>query len=344
MGAGIVGRLLAAGHDVIGWNRTRARAEELIRRSDRDRARYIRYLFNIDWADPTPYDLIINTRSLTTAAAVERRARPSRGSWSDRAWAARLVPCQAYIFTPAGQTSHMDSMADPHTDLASNAAAQLQVLEACRRHNPGVKVVFTSTRQIYGRPQYLPVDERHPVRPVDINGVHKFAGEGYHLLYHAVYGVRASILRLTNTYGPGMRIRDARQNFLGIWIRYLVEKQPIPVFGGQQVRDFNFVDDVVEALLLAATRPEADGQVFNLGAPDSATLEQLAALLVEMTPGASYQVVPFPPERQAIEIGVYRSDFSLIQRTLGWSPQVPLRAGLRRTLDYYVQNFRDYVE
>ena len=275
---------------------------------------------------------------------LEQRVTTHREDLCDPGLAARLVPGQAYIFNLAAQTSHMDSMADPHPDLASNAVAQLQVLEACRRHNPGVKVVFTSTRQVYGRPEYLPVDERHPIRPVDVNGVNKFAGECYHLLYHAGYGVRASILRLTNTYGPGMRIRDARQNFLGIWIRRLVEGQPILVFGGQQVRDFNFVDDVVEALLLAATRPEADGKVFNLGAPDSVALEPLAALLVEMTPGASYQFAPFPPERQAIEIGDYRSDFSLIQRTLGWSPHVSLKAGLKRTLDFYAQNFRYYVE
>ena len=129
---------------------------------------------------------------------------------------AHHVKDQDFLFNLAGQTSHLDSMTDPATDLEINAAAQLSILEACRQHNPRVKLVFASTRQLYGRPQYLPVDEKHPARPVDVNGINKLAGEQYHLLYNDVYGIRACALRLTNTYGPGMRVRDARQTFLGV--------------------------------------------------------------------------------------------------------------------------------
>ena len=136
-----------------------------------------------------------------------------------------LVQGRDYLFNLAGQTSHLDSMADPLTDLNINTAAQLYILEACRRHNPGVKIVFASTRQIYGRPQYLPVDEKHPLQPVDVNGVNKLAGESYHLLYNDIYGIRATVLRLTNTYGPGMRVKDARQTFLGVWIRLPARRQ-----------------------------------------------------------------------------------------------------------------------
>lgn len=163
-----------------------------------------------------------------------------------------LVQGQDYLFNLAGQTSHMDSMQDPFTDLEINAKSQLFILEACRKYNPDIKIVFASTRQIYGKPEYLPVDEKHPLRPVDINGVNKLAGEWYHLLYNNVHGIRASVLRLTNTIGPRMRVKDARQTFLGIWIRLLVDGKPFEVWGGNQLRDFTYVDDAVDAFLMVA--------------------------------------------------------------------------------------------
>src|SRR2546423_4865493 len=190
-----------------------------------------------------------------------------------------LIKGRDFVFNLAGQTSHLDSMTDPLTDLSINAAAQLSLLEACRLHNRNAKIVFASTRQVYGRPQYLPVDEKHPVNPIDVNGINKLAGEWYHLLYNNVYRIRACALRLTNTYGPGMRVKDARQTFLGIWIRRLIEQKPIQIFGdGKQRRDFNFVDDVVEALLRAAISDEANGQIFNLGHQEHISLQELASM------------------------------------------------------------------
>lgn len=256
---------------------------------------------------------------------------------------AYLIRGQEFLFNLAGQTSHLDSMADPQTDLNINAAAQLSILEACRRHNAGIKIVFASTRQLYGKPEYLPVDENHPIRPVDVNGINKLAGEWYHLLYNNVHHVRACALRLTNSYGPGMRVKDARQTFLGIWIRNLIEGKPVLVFGdGLQVRDFNYVDDVVEALLLAATDPAADGEVYNLGSAEFINLKDLAAMLVEIHGSGSVEVVPFPPDRKAIDIGDYYSDFGKINKALGWSPRIPLRKGLQRSLEYFARNKRWY--
>ena len=165
-----------------------------------------------------------------------------------------FVAGQHFLFNLAGQTSHLDSMTDPQTDLEINARAQLSILEACRLHNPEIRIVFASTRQIYGRPEYLPVDEKHPLRPVDVNGINKLAGESYHLLYNEVHGIRSCVLRLTNTIGPGMRIKDARQTFLGIWLCRLLEGKPFEVWGGAQLRDFTYVDDAVEAFLLPAPR------------------------------------------------------------------------------------------
>jgi UDP-glucose 4-epimerase len=247
-----------------------------------------------------------------------------------------LVQGKDYLFNLAGQTSHMDSMADPQTDLDINASAQLSILEACRLNNPDIKIVFASTRQLYGKPDYLPVDERHPVRPVDVNGINKLAGEWYHLLYNNVYGIRACALRLTNTYGPGMRVKDARQTFLGIWVRLLLEGKPIKVFGdGEQLRDFNYVDDCVDALLVAGASEQANGKVYNLGSEEVIGLKALAELMTNLGYDGSYELVPFPEERKAIDIGDYYSDFSLISTELGWSPRIKLEQGLLKTLEYY---------
>jgi UDP-glucose 4-epimerase len=254
-----------------------------------------------------------------------------------------LIQGKDYLFNLAGQTSHLDSMKDPHTDLAINASAQLSILEACRHHNPEIKIVFASTRQLYGKPDYLPVDETHPIRPVDVNGINKLAGEWYHLLYNNVYQIRASALRLTNTYGPGMRIKDARQTFLGIWIRNLIEGKPILVYGdGAQLRDFNYVDDVVDALLLAAIKPEANGEVFNLGSREYINLKDLAEMMVKLYFEGQYEIVPFPNALKAIDIGDYYSDYTKAEALLGWSPQVSLQEGLQRSLAFYTEHHTHY--
>ena len=254
-----------------------------------------------------------------------------------------LIQGKEYLFNLAGQTSHLDSMADPHTDLDINAAAQLSILEVCRKENPDIKIVFASTRQLYGRPDYLPVDEKHPIRPVDVNGINKLAGEWYHLLYDNVYGIRACALRLTNTYGPRMRVKDARQTFLGIWIRLLIEGRPIKVFGdGLQLRDFNYVDDCVEALLLAGASDQANGKVYNLGGSEVIGLKDLSKMMVNLGHGGSFELAPFPSERKAIDIGDYYSDFSLITKELGWVPKIDLKDGLKRTLNYYSTHSSHY--
>ena len=254
-----------------------------------------------------------------------------------------LIQGKEYLFNLAGQTSHLDSMTDPHTDLDINAAAQLSILEVCRKVNPDIKIVFASTRQLYGRPDYLPVDEKHPIRPVDVNGINKLAGEWYHLLYNNVYGIRACALRLTNTYGPGMRVKDARQTFLGIWIRLLLEGKPIKVFGdGLQLRDFTYVDDCIEALLLAGASDKANGKVYNLGGSEVIGLKDLSKMIVNLGHGGSFELAPFPSDKKAIDIGDYYSDFSLITKELGWVPKIDLKDGLKRTLNYYSTHFSHY--
>lgn len=274
---------------------------------------------------------------------LEKKVRLNISDVRNRHSLPALLAGEHYLFNLAGQTSHMDSMTDPETDLDINCRAQLTLLEACRQHNPRLRVVFASTRQIYGRPDYLPVDEKHPLRPVDVNGINKLAGEEYHLLYSAVYGVPSTVLRLTNTIGPRMRIKDARQTFVGIWIRQILEGKPIEVWGGEQLRDFTYVDDAVEAFLVAATSPEAVGRVFNLGGLGQISLRDLAAELVDVAGRGGFRVRPFPSDRKKIDIGDYYSDCQLIEHELGWRPTTTIREALARTVAYYRKELRHYV-
>ncbi|MEW6237615.1 MAG: NAD-dependent epimerase/dehydratase family protein [Candidatus Omnitrophota bacterium] len=274
---------------------------------------------------------------------IEDRVRVNISDVRDRHGLRYLVQGKDYLFNLAGQTSHLDSMRDPFADMEINCMAQLAILEACRHFNPNIKIVFASTRQIYGKPDYLPVDEKHLLRPVDVNGVNKMAGEQYHILYNNVYGVRACALRLTNTYGPRMRIKDARQTFLGVWIKHVVEGKPFEVWGGEQLRDFTYVDDAVDAFLLAATNPNAYGKIMNLGGDGVICLKSLAEMLIAAAGGGEYLLRDFPEERKRIDIGDYYSNFQYIQSMLHWNPKTPLQKGLSQTVEFYRQNLPYYL-
>jgi len=281
--------------------------------------------------------------NLFNIAGIEDSVRVNVSDVRDEYSLRTLVQGQDYLLNLAGQTSHMDSMEDPFTDLDINCRSQLSILEVCRRYNPGIKVVFASTRQLYGKPDYLPVDEAHPVRPVDVNGINKLAGEWYHILYNNVYGVRACALRLTNTIGPRMRVKDARQTFLGIWVRLLLEGKSFEVWEGDQLRDFTYVDDVVDAFLLAASSDAANGQVLNLGGECVISLKAVADLLIDINGGGEYELRSFPADRKRIDIGDYYSDFRRVESLLGWTPKVPLRDALTRTLAFYREHLSAYL-
>jgi UDP-glucose 4-epimerase len=255
-----------------------------------------------------------------------------------------LVRGQEVLFNLAGQVSHIDSMTDPFTDLEINCRSQLWILEAVRKNNPGVKIVYAGTRQVYGKPQRLPVDETHLLNPTDVNGINKISGEMYHLVYHSVYGIRASSLRLTNTYGPRQLIKHARQGFIGWFMRKIVLGEEIQLFGGGgQKRDFDYVDDVVDAFLRAGAMDEADGKVFNLGGEAPVSLLDLVKMMIDIAGQGSYSVAPFPPERARIDIGDFYADTTRIRGALGWEPKVPLREGLARTIEYYRAHKEHYL-
>jgi UDP-glucose 4-epimerase len=280
--------------------------------------------------------------NLANIAGLEDRVRVNISDVRDEHSFRYLVRDQELLFNLAGQTSHMDSMREPFVDLEINVRAQLSIVESCRKYNPDIKIVFASTRQMYGKPDHLPVDEKHLLRPVDVNGIHKMAGEWYHILYNNVHGIRACALRLTNTYGPRMRIKDARQTFLGVWIRKLLEGEPFEVWDGDQRRDFTFVDDAVDAFLLAATLP-VDGEIFNVGGEPPITLKELAAALVRINGAGEFDVIDYPAERKRIDIGDYFADDQKARTMLQWTPTVGLEEGLARTLDYYKRHRDAYL-
>ena len=255
-----------------------------------------------------------------------------------------LVKDRDVIFNLAGQVSHIDSMRDPYADLEINCRSQLTILEACRYNNPGVKVVFAGTRQVYGRPDSLPVTEHHLVRPTDVNGINKAAGEYYHLVYNNVFGVRACSLRLTNVYGPRQLIRHNRQGFIGWFIRLAIEGSPIQIYGdGSQRRDFVFVDDAADAFLRAGASDVCNGEVFNVGGDQPITHRDLTTLLVEIAGSGRVEYVEWPQEKKAIDIGDFYADSTKFAAATGWKPTVTLADGLRRAVAFYRQHFDRYV-
>jgi UDP-glucose 4-epimerase len=254
-----------------------------------------------------------------------------------------LVQGQDVIFNLAGQVSHTDSMEDPYTDLEINCRSQLGILEACKKNNRSLKILYAGTRGQYGKPERLPVDETHLMQPTDVNGINKMAGEWYHILYNNVYGIRACSLRLTNTYGPRHQMKNSRQGIVNWFVRLALEGRSIPIYGaGDQMRDCNYVEDVVTAFLLAAESEATNGHVYNLGSGDPRSLLELARLIVRLADCGRLETVEFPDASKAIEIGSYQADFTKFQQVTGWRPQVRIEEGLEKTIEYYRAHRQHY--
>jgi UDP-glucose 4-epimerase len=283
--------------------------------------------------------------NLFNIAGIEARVRVNIADVRQDSTMSYLVRDRDVLFNLAGQVSHIDSMRDPHTDLEINCRSQLTMLEACRKHNRRIKVVFAGTRQVYGRPEKLPVDETQLVRPTDINGINKAAGEYYHLVYNNVFGVRACSLRLTNVYGPRQLVRHNRQGFIGWFIRLAVEGREIEIFGdGSQVRDFVYVDDVSDAFLRAGALDVCDGDVFNVGGSEPISHRDLTAMLIEVAGSGTMRFVDWPQDKKIIDIGSFYADSTKFTRATGWRPTVNLREGLARTVAYYREHLPHYLD
>lgn len=274
--------------------------------------------------------------NLFNLAPVEGRVAVHELDLRDTDAVEKLVGGVEVVFAIAGNVSHVDSMSDPFADLDLNYRSQLSLLEALRRRGAKPMVVYAGSRQQYGRPRYLPLDESHPLEAIDVNGVNKTAAETATLLYHRVYGMPACSLRLTNTYGPRMQMRHARQGFVAWFVRLALEDREIELFGGgESLRDFNEVEDVVDAFLLCGAAEEAGGEVFNLGHPRPVSVREFAETLVDVAGQGSLTEREFPPERAAIDVGGVYADYGKIKNRLGWEPRVGLRDGLERMVAYY---------
>ena len=249
-----------------------------------------------------------------------------------------LVQDQDYLFNLAGTLSHIDSMKDPFTDLEINCVSQLRILESCRKNNPDIKIVFAGTRGQYGKCSYNPVDEKHPLIPIDVNGINNIAGEQYHILYNNVYGIKACSLRLTNTYGPRHQMKHHRQGVLNWFIRQVMDNTTVKIYGsGSQIRDTSYVDDVVDAFLIAMTHKDTPGEVYNIGG-EAFSLIDFVENLIEINGKGNYELIEYPDESKAIEIGDYIADHSKFSELTGWQPKIKLDEGLKKTLAYYKQH------
>jgi len=283
--------------------------------------------------------------NLFNIRGIEDRVRMNIADVRQESTMSYLVRHVDVIFNLAGQVSHIDSMRDPYTDLEINCRSQLSILEACRRNNPKVKVVFAGTRQVYGKPDFLPVTEQHLVRPTDVNGINKVAGEYYHLVYNNVFGVRACSLRLTNIYGPRQLVKHSRQGFIGWFIRLAVEDREIEVYGdGSQLRDFVFVDDAADAFLRAGASDACNGEVFNVGGLEPVSHRSLVQLLIDVAGSGRVRYVDWPADKKAIDIGSFYADSSRFRAVTGWEPRIGLRDGFERTVAYYRQYLQHYLE
>jgi len=283
--------------------------------------------------------------NLYNLCGIEDRVRMNIADVRQESTMSYLVRHVDVIFNLAGQVSHIDSMRDPYTDLEINCRSQLSILEACRRNNPKVKVVFAGTRQVYGKPDVLPVTEQHLVRPTDVNGINKAAGEYYHLVYNNVFGVRACSLRLTNIYGPRQLVKHNRQGFIGWFIRLAVEDREIQIYGdGSQMRDFVFVDDAADAFLHAGASDACNGEVFNVGGSEPVSHRDLVHLLLDVAGTGRIRFVDWPEEQKAIDIGSFYADSGKFRAATGWQPRTDLREGLTRTIAYYREHLPHYLD
>ena len=265
------------------------------------------------------------------------------GDAADLALVRRIIRQKHYVFNLAGHVSHIESMEDPFSDLHMNALAPLAILEACKHENRNAHVVYSGTRQSYGRPESVPLVETQIPKPLDVNGVTKLAGEGFHMVYNRAYGIPAVSLRLVNTYGPRQLVKHPRQGFVGWFIKQVIDGEEIELYGdGQQLRGFNYIDDVVEALLIAGINKQLIGDYFNLGGERPLTLEAFVQLLIKVAGQGSYRLVPFPSDKKAIDIGSVYTSAAKFREAAGWEAKVTLEEGLKRTVEYYKQHRENY--
>jgi len=254
-----------------------------------------------------------------------------------------LVKDKDFMFNMAGTLSHIDSMTNPYLDLEINCRSQLTILEACRKNNLDIKIVYAGTRGEYGKIKYSPVDELHPLIPTDVNGINKIAGEFYHILYNDVYGIRATSLRLTNTFGPRHQMKHSKQGYLNWFLRLAMDDQEITIYDeGKPKRDFTYIDDVVSAFIIACASDEANGHVYNIGSGRGVSIFESAQAVINAAKSGRIKHVVYPADKKAIEIGDYTADYSKFKNQFGWDTEISFEEGLNRSYEYYREYKQNY--
>jgi UDP-glucose 4-epimerase len=276
-------------------------------------------------------------------AGVEDRVRVVEGDIRNAALVNDLVKGQNIIFNLAAQVSYIDSLSDPLLDFEINCLGHLRVLDAARRYAPDAKIVFSSSRLVYGKIITTPVDESHQTDPLSIYGVHKLAAEKYYRIFYDTYGVRSSVIRIPNPYGPRQQMKHPKYSIVGWFIRQALEDGTIEVFGdGTQERDYLYISDIVDAFLRIAVSDRSDGEVYNIGTDERVRfVDMVDAVLTAVGKGKKVHV-PWPQDYEKNETGDYIADTRKIEAAVGWRARVPLKTGIEETVAYYRQHKAKY--
>jgi UDP-glucose 4-epimerase len=275
---------------------------------------------------------------------IEDKVHVILGDIRDHEKIKEVVKEKDYIFNFAAQTNHVLSMRDPYLDIDINCRGTITFLETCRRSNSDAKIIYSGSRSQIGEPLSTPVDENHPEFPLDVYSANKAAAEKYHLLYAGRYGLKVACLRITNTYGPRHQIKHWEYGFVNWWIREALLNESIEIWGdGQQIRDLLFVDDVVDACILAAQSDKANGEVFFLVSGDASKLIELAQLIIRIAGKGRYALKPFPEERTGIYPTTFVGSYKKINEILGWFPKTDLEDGIKKTIAFYKKQLQAYL-
>jgi UDP-glucose 4-epimerase len=300
-----------------------------------------------DGAEVTLVDAMIPEYggNLANIAPIDGRVHVNFADIRDRSAMNYLVRGVDFLFHLAGQVSHVMSLNDPFPDIDINIGGTTVVLEALRGNHVDAKVIFSSTRGAYGPVPKLPVDEEQSSNPVALHEISKLTAELIFKAYLQQHGIRSTMLRFTNTYGPRSQMRHGKYGVVNYFIRRAMDGDVIEVFGdGSVLRDYLFVSDAVDALVLAAEDPAADGVVYNVGWPSPTSLVDLVKAVIEAAGSGDWRFAPYSEERKAQEPGDFYSDITRISTALGWEPKVGLSDGLRRTVEYYREHRDAYWE
>jgi nucleoside-diphosphate-sugar epimerase len=265
-----------------------------------------------------------------------------QGDIRDEELVRRSVRDKEIVFNFAAQVSYVRSNREPFLDLDINCKGTLNILESCKKDNPYAKILFASSRFVYGTIEYNPVDEKHPFNCLSIYGIHKLASEKYHIFYHSAYGLDTVCLRISNPYGPRQQMKHNEWGIVNWFVRLAMEKKPLTVYGsGSQSRDYIYVEDIAKAFISAAESPKTKGSIYNVGIGKGRSFIDMAKIIAKNIEGTLIDQVEWPKDRYFVETGDYIANIKRIVEDTNWQPEIDLEEGIRRTVDYY-QKYKEY--